>query len=344
MIISADPPEANRRADATVPTAVGPTRVAVLLVPGFAMMSHASALEPLRAANVLAGKELYHWRHLSPDGLPVSPSVGVTLLVDGGLSALDEVDLVLVCAGGNPAHFEDHVTFAWLRAAARRGITLAGISGGPYILAKAGLLDGHRATVHWEHAPAFAEAFPAVKLVPSLYEIDRRRLTSAGGVAALDMMHEVIGEAHGYDLARAVGDWFLQAHARPGSGVQRLGAAMRYGIRHAKLEAIVVRLEKRLDAPADRPGLAAWAGLSERQLDRLFASHLGTSAQRFHLGLRLDRARDLLRQTSLSVLDVAVVTGFQSASHFSRAYRARFGMPPRAERMPAPGGHPSVRA
>lgn len=314
---------------------VGPGRVAILLVPGFAMMSYASALEPLRAANMLAGRELYRWRHISPDGKPVAASSGLTFAVDGGAGQSPDddagTDLVLVCAGGNPARFEHRTSFAWLRALARRGTAIGGVSAGPYILARAGLLDGYRATVHWEHAPAFAEAFPRVRLVPSLYQIDRTRLTSAGGVAALDLMHEVIGEAHGYDLARRVSDWLLQAHIRPGSGGQRLALRERFGIRNAHLEAVIERMQNRLDEPASRAALAAGAAISKRQLDRLFREHLGTGAAAFHLGLRLDRARELLRQTTLSVSEVAIVTGFRSASHFSRAYRQRFARAPRED-------------
>lgn len=324
--------EGDNHQGATAPGRQGPTRVALLLVPGFAMMSYASALEPLRAANVLSGRELYRWRHLSPDGHPAEASIGVPFAVEGGLRGEEALDMVLVCAGGNPALFADAATFAWLRAVARRGAVVGGVSGGPYLLARAGLLDGCRATVHWEHAPAFAEAFPKVLLVPSLYQIDGRRLTCAGGVAALDMMHQVIGEAHGYELARAVGDWFLQAHVRPGGGGQRLPVAERRGLGSAKLAEIVDRMERHIEKPVPRASLAAGAGISTRQLERLFSAHLGQSPERFYLGLRLDRARDLLRQTSLSVMEIAVATGFQGASHFSRAYRARFGRPPVSER------------
>lgn len=303
-----------------------------LLVPGFAMMSYASALEPLRAANTLAGRELYRWRHCSSDGNPVQASSAVTIAVDGDLDAMHCLDTVVVCAGGNPATFSDAATLRWLRTAARHGLTIGGVSAGPYILAKAGLLDGHRATVHWEHGPAFAEAFPRVSLMRSLFEIDRGRLTCAGGVAALDMMHEVIGADHGYELARAVGDWFLQAHVRPGTGSQRLGVRERFGVRSAKLEKIIAFMETRIEEPAGRAELAAAAGVSLRQLNRLFAGQLGLAPERFYLQLRVTRARELLRQTNLPITEVAIATGFASASHFSRSFKAHFGRSPRNER------------
>jgi transcriptional regulator GlxA family with amidase domain len=312
--------------------APAPTRVALLLIPGFAMMSYASALEPFRAANTLAGRPLYTWRHISPDGRPVEASSGLVLAVDGGPGEGERPDMLFVCAGGNPALFDDAATFAWLRTLARQDIVIGGVSGGPVILARAGLLDGFRATVHWEHAPAFAEDFPDVTLVPSLYQIDRRRLTCAGGVAALDLMHQVIAEAHGAELARAVSDWFLQAHVRPGGGGQRLPPRERLGISSPPLEKVVTAMEGQLEEPLRRTALAALAGLSPRQLDRLFAAHLGTSPERFYLSLRLDRARQLLRQTGLSVTEIAVATGFASGSHFSRAYRQKFGTAPTGER------------
>ncbi|BDA83315.1 HTH-type transcriptional regulator GlxA [Aureimonas sp. SA4125] len=308
------------------------TRVALLLIPGFALMSYASALEPLRAANTLAGRTLYAWRHVSPDGRPVEASSGLVLDVDGGPGEGVSPDMLIVCAGGNPAAFDDAATFAWLRALARQGVVIGGVSGGPVILARAGLLDGHHATVHWEHAAAFAEDFPDVTLVPSLYQIDGRRLTCAGGVAALDLMHQVIAEAHGGELARAVSDWFLQAHVRPGSGGQRLAPRERLGISSPKLEAVVGAMEGQLEEPLGRAALARIAGLSLRQLDRLFSAHLGTSPERFYLSLRLDRARQLLRQSGLSATEIAVATGFASGSHFSRAYRQKFGVPPTGER------------
>lgn len=307
------------------------SHVAILLVPGFAMISYACAVEPLRAANTFAGRRLYSWVHVSPNGQQVDASNGARVAVDCGPRDLEGIDLVLVCAGGNPARFKDRTTFSWLRGLARRGAIIGGISGGPYILANAGLLDGHSATVHWEHAAAFAEAFPKVRLRPSLYQIDEARLTCSGGVAALDLMHEVIGETHGYNLARKVSDWFLQSHVRPGSEGQRLGPRERLGVRSRRLEAVIGWMERHLEQPMSRDALASTAGISTRQLDRLFRAHLGTSTERFYLHLRLERAHELLRQTCLSASEIAVATGFGSASHFSRTYRKHFGVSPRED-------------
>jgi transcriptional regulator GlxA family with amidase domain len=312
--------------------ASGPEHVGFLLVPDFALLAYASAIEPLRAANRLSGRSLYRWSHVAIDGTPALASNGVAIQPDYRVGEEGRFDTLIVCAGGNPATFHHAPTFAWLRQLARRGVKLGGVSGGPYVLARANVLAGYRFTIHWEHAPAFIEDYPDHDLRRSLYEIDRDRLTSSGGTAPLDMMHAVIARKHGSELALAVSEWFLQTHVREGAGPQRMPLRERLGISHAPLLRVVERMEQNLEAPIARGDLARLAGVSLRQLERLFRLHLGRSLGEHYLALRLDRARDLLRQTSLSVLEVALVCGFASASHFSRAYRVRFGHPPRAER------------
>ena len=168
--------------------------VGFLLVPGFALMSYAAAVEPLRAANLISGMPLYRWWHASPDGKPVRASNGLTIIPDVGTGSDRDVDMLFVCAGGNPATFNDKRVFAWLRKLTRRGVTIGGISGGPYILARAGLLDGRRVTLHWEHQPAFSEDFPDVAVAPSLFEIDGNRITCSGGISA-DLFQKIVAGA-----------------------------------------------------------------------------------------------------------------------------------------------------
>jgi transcriptional regulator GlxA family with amidase domain len=309
------------------------TRVGFLLVPGFALMSYAAAVEPLRAANQLSGRVLYTWWHAAPGGKPVAASNGVAIIPGSGTDRVRDADMIFVCAGGNPATFHDRATFAWLRRLARRGVIIGGISGGPYVLARAGLLDGRRATLHWEHVPAFHEDFPQVDVVPSLFEIDGNRITCSGGVSALDMMVALIGRDHGHTLAASVGDWFLHTHIREGMGPQRMDLKSRLGVADEKVLRTLRRMEASLETPEPRTLLARRAGVSLRQLERLFRRHLGRSIQEHYRSLRLDRARHLLRESSLPVLDVALATGFGSASQFSRAYRHAFGEPPSLTRI-----------
>ncbi len=312
-----------------------PQIVAFLLLPGFSLMSYAAAVEPLRAANLLAGKTLYRWLNVALDGPDATASNGVAFHADAKAGDKLDLDWLLVCAGGNPAAFVHAKAFAWLRGLARRGAMLGGISGGAYALARAGLLDGFRATIHWDHLPAFTEEFPRVAVERGLYVIDGKRVTCAGGVAAFDLMHALIERAHGPALAAAIDDWYLHGRARLGSRPQRLSAGERYGVGNAKLADILARIEKRIDDPPTRNELARHAGISVRQLERLFATHLRTSAAKHILKLRLERARRLLRQSQRSVAEIAAICGFVSAAHFATAYRRQFGLSPRADRKAA---------
>jgi len=310
-----------------------PQAVGFLLVPGFALMSYAAAIEPLRAANLLSGKELYRWWHAAPGGKPVTASNGVAIIPDCGTSSDRDADMVFVCAGGNPAIFGDKAVFAWLRRLARKGVTIGGISGGPYVLAKAGLLDERRATLHWEHLPAFREAFPNVTVVPSLFEIDGNRITCSGGISALDMMVALIQRDHGRQLAASVGEWFLHTHIREGFGPQRMDLRYRLGVADEKLLHVLRVMERSIETPFSRATLAHEAGISLRQLERLFQRHIGHGIHGHYRWLRLERARQLLRETTLPVLDVALATGFASSSQFARAYSRAFGEPPSCTRL-----------
>ena len=309
-----------------------PTHVGFLLIPNFAMLAYACAIEPLRAANLLSGRKLYRWSHISIDGQPSQASNGVSIRSDFRVGDNARFDHIFVCAGGNPTMFSHPPTLAWLRQLARRGVGVGGISGGPFVLARANLLTGYRVTIHWDHAPALLEEFPELDLRHSLFEIDRDRLTSSGGTSPLDMMHEVIARKFGNELALRVSDWLLLTHVREGTGPQRMPLRERLGVSHAPLLRAIDRMERNLEQPLTRQELASWANVSLRQLERLFRQHLGRSLGEHYLTLRLGRARDLLRQTSLSVLEVALASGFTSTSHFWRKYKSRYGYAPRAER------------
>lgn len=293
-------------------------------------MSYASAVEPLRAANQIAGKTLYSWRHSAPGDAPAIASNGVAVLPDLAFgSGARELDLMLVCAGGNPTTFNDRKTFTWLRRLALHGMAIGGISGGPFILAKAGLLSGRRCTLHWEHMPAFEEDFPDVELTRSLFEIDGDRVTCSGGIAGLDMMVALITRDHGYELAAAVSDWFLHTHVREGAGPQRMDLRFRLGIADEKLLKVLKTMEANLMEPLGREELARFAGVSVRHLERSFRGQVGRGVHAHYLALRLVRSRQLLRETSLSIIEIALATGFTSASQFSRAFRQAFDCSPR---------------
>ena len=306
--------------------------VGFLLIPGFALLSYASAIEPLRAANLLSGKTLFAWAHVSPDGNPATASSGAAIPCNANPASAPKLDLVLVCAGGNPAAFTDERVFAWLRRLDALGVAIGGVSGGPYILARAGLMGERHMTIHWEHAAALGEDYPELMLSRALYIVDRNRLTCAGGVAPLDMMHALIAGRHGNAFATRVSDWFLHTDIRPAGGPQRASLTERYGIHRRELVAALEFMEHNLGQPQNRSTVAAHIGLSTRQLDRLFSGELGISFADHYRKIRLQRARDLIRQTTLSMTEIGLACGFANPAHFSRAYREQYAIPPSHER------------
>ena len=307
-------------------------RVGVLPIPGFAMMSFAALTEPMRAANLLARRELYKVTTLGTDAAPVASSGAGMVIPDSQVGEDDAFDYLFVVAGGDPTGYDDRSVLNWLARLARAGVPLGGVSGGPIILARAGLMDGRRMTVHWEHANALAEISPHLVLERSLYVIDRDRVTCAGGTAPMDLMHALIADHHGVHFARLVSDWFMHTEIRPSAGPQRAGLVERVGSTMPAILDAVEAMEANVAEPLDLERLAARAGLSPRQLNRLFRDKLGRSVMRYYRELRLEKAQSLLRNSPLSLTQIALATGFASSAHFSRAYSAQFGQPPSAYR------------
>lgn len=309
----------------------GTRTIGFVLVPGFPLMSYAAAVEPLRAANTLTGRPLYRWWHAAPGGGPVQASGGIAILPEVAVGSTSATGAwVLVCAGGNPATFDDPALFAWLRRLAQRGTIVGGISGGPYLLARAGLLGGRRCTLHWEHIPAFREMYPEIEVVRSLFEISGARVTCSGGIAAFDLMLDLIARDHGLGLATAVSDWFLHNRIRDGLSPQRMALPLRFGTRDPRLLRVLSAMEENLEAPLSRDALAALARVSVRQLERLFRDRLGRSLHRHYLDMRLDRARRLRSETALSAAEIAAATGFAGADELARARRRRSDAAPAA--------------
>ena len=313
----------------------GPEPIGFLLVPRFSMMAVASAIEPLRVANRLAGRTLFSWRLYSPDGAPVPASNGLPIVVDAALDAFAGVPTLIVCPSFDPQLFETKPLLAALRRIARSGVTMVAVDTGAHFLARAGLLDGVRVTMHWEAVPGFREEFPGITVSEELYEIAGRVVTCAGGTAALDMMLEMIRLKHGEALAVAVSEQFIHDRIRDRASAQRMPLASRLGTGNGKVVGAVAMMDAALERPVATQALAARLGITARQLERLFRSHLGTTPGHHYLGLRLARARLLVQQTGMTVAEIAVATGFSSASALSRAYRGRYGVAPRTDRRPA---------
>ena len=320
-----------------------PRRFGFLLVPNFSMAAFTNAIEPLRIANRLSGRALYEWEILSVDGGPVSCSNGVTVQTDAGLADAGRLAGVIVCGGIDIHRFADRAPLSWLRRMDRTGVAVGAICTGTHVLARAGLLEGYRCTIHWENLVSFTEEFPDIMVTAQLFEVDRNRMTSAGGTASIDMMLDLIAGEHGQELAGDVAEQMIHERIRPSSEHQRLSLPGRLGVRHPKLLAIIELMEQHLEEPLSRTDLARQAGLSTRQLERLFRKYLNRSPARYYLELRLHRARLLLLQTTMSVMNVALACGFVSASHFTKCYRAFFGRTPYRERgLPATSTAPAA--
>ncbi|MFK7942687.1 MAG: GlxA family transcriptional regulator [Paracoccaceae bacterium] len=305
-----------------------PTVVSFLLIEQFSMLSVASAIEPLRQANRLLGRDAYRWRLISHDGAAVPASNAMTVAVDGTLGDDARTDFLFVCAGldVNPP-YRNRLN-AGLGRAARGDVVLGSLSAGTFILARAGLLNGYRSTIHWEFQPAFQEEFPDLETSPGLYVIDRDRWTGSGGITGMDMMLGLIERDHGSGLSRSVGNQFQIDQIRNAAIHQRPGHLARMDTLPGPLQQAVNLMLANIDEPLRMDELAHQLGLNLRRLERMFKANLDAAPAQVYRRLRLEKARDLLLHTNLPTLEVACLTGFASSSHFAMAYQRQFGQRP----------------
>lgn len=313
--------------------------IGFLLLDNFTLISLASAVEPLRMANQLSGKELFRWHTLTHDGLPVCASDGLQITPDAAMQSAPALDAVIVCGGVDIQHSVKREHVSWLQLQARQGRLLGAVCTGSWALAKAGLLDGYDCSVHWECLASMQEAFPRAAITTRLFSIDRNRHTSSGGTAPMDMMLHLIGQQHGRELAAGISEMFIYERIRNEQDHQRVPLKHMLGSNQPKLQEIVALMEANLEEPIDLDELACFVDISRRQLERLFQKYLHCSPSRYYLKLRLIRARQLLKQTSMSIIEVASVCGFVSTPHFSKCYREYFGIPPRDERAGQQGNN-----
>ncbi|MWD29704.1 helix-turn-helix domain-containing protein [Aquicoccus sp. SCR17] len=309
-----------------------PRRFVFLLLDNFTLLSFASALECLRIANRMSGRTLYQWLTVGEGGGSVACSAGTAFVLDGDLTELDRDDTLLVCGGIDVQKATTKRLLNWLRREARRGLTLGGLCTAAWPLARAGLLDGKRATIHWENQDSFAEEFDEVNLTKSVFVVDGNRLTTAGGTSSIDLMLKIIADDHGEELANAVADQLIYSSIRTDQDTQRLSVPTRIGVRHPKLSQVIHMMEANIEEPISPATLAREVGMSTRQLERLFRRYLNRSPKRYYMELRLQKARNLLMQTDMSVINVALACGFASPSHFSKCYRAHYETTPYRER------------
>ncbi|MEM0936614.1 MAG: GlxA family transcriptional regulator [Pseudomonadota bacterium] len=309
-----------------------PRQFVFVLLDQFTMLCFACAIEPLRIANRMAERELYRWRIVGEGGGPVRCSNGVAFGVDGDLGEVTRDDTVMLCGGIDIQAATTKRLLSWLRREARHGVTMGGLCTAGYSLARAGLMDNKRATIHWENQDSFTEEFPDVTLTKSVFVIDGNRISTAGGTASIDLMLKLIATDHGEELAGSVADQLIYSSIRTDQDTQRLSIPSRIGVRHPKLGQVIQIMEQNIEEPISPALLARDVGLSTRQLERLFRRYLNRSPKRYYMELRLQKARNLLLQTDMSVINVALACGFTSPSHFSKCYRAQYETTPYRER------------
>lgn len=303
-----------------------------VLLENFTLLSFASAVECLRIANRMAGRQAYDWRLIGEGGAHVTCSAGAQFTLDSDLDDVKRDDTLIVCSGIDVQSSTTKKLLGWLRREARKGMMVGGLCTAAYTLAKAGLLDGKKATIHWENQDSFIEEFEEVNLTKSVFVVDGNRMTTAGGTSSIDMMLKLIADDLGEDLANAVADQLIYSSIRTDQDTQRLSVPTRIGVRHPKLSQVIQMMERNIEDPISPSTLARDVGMSTRQLERLFRRYLNRSPKRYYMELRLQKARNLLMQTDMSVINVALACGFASPSHFSKCYRAHYDTTPYRER------------
>ncbi|HEX9596065.1 MAG TPA: GlxA family transcriptional regulator [Anaerolineales bacterium] len=303
-----------------------------MLTEQFSMIAFSAAIEPLRLANRATGRKLYEWHLYSANGNTAEASNGVSVNVERSFRDAPNMDAVVVCAGVDVQLIDHRELISVVRRLTKSGASPGAVCTGAYVLAKAGLLDGYRSTIHWENRPGIRADFPDLEIGEDLFEIDRDRFTCAGGVAAVDMMLSLIKRDHGEAVSSAVTHQLIHHRIREASERQRSDMRTRLGVADPKLLRVISLMERSIERPLTIEEFARSVALSPRQLERLFLKHLGYSPNRHYLNIRLNHACQLLRQTRMPVLDVAMATGFSSASYFSQSYLEHFGHSPTSER------------
>ena len=316
-----------------------PLAVTLLILPDSSLMSVASTLDPLRAANRVTGQELYRWRLVSPDGTPPVTTCGLPIAVEGAFEPEDGGEALVVVAGFNIRQHATRGLLAGIRRAGRRGKALGGVEAGSWALGLAGVLDGRRATTHWEDLEDFAARFPEVETLPDRYVVDGPCFTSGGASPSFDMMLNLIRSRQGYGVALDTASVFIYDEVHASTDVQPLVSLGRLDWHEPRVAAAIRLMEQHLDDPLPVAAIARRLGITARTLETLFGRTVGSGPGAYYLNLRLKAARRLLSDARLPATEVALRSGFSSISAFSRAFKRRFGVSPSAFRR---GGQPAV--
>ena len=309
-----------------------PMHFSFLMMPEYTLSAFSNAVGILRSANRLSGRNVYSWSLHSLDGESVKSSADLELAIEGSIDDTKNANILMVCGGYS---VKDHCTkelIEGLKKCSKRKIPMGGICTGSYALASAGLLDGYKCTIHWENIASFREEYPLLDISSGLFVIDRDRYTCSGGISSIDLFLNLVATIHGHQLVQQISEQFTCDRVRTENDTQRTPLKYLIGSSQPKLVDAVDLMESNLEEPLTLHEVADYVGISRRQLERLFRKNLNCTPSRYYLELRLSRARLLLLQTSVPVIDVAISCGFTTAPHFSKCYSDFFGRPPSNER------------
>ncbi len=303
----------------------------ILLIEGYPIIPFSCVVDSLRAANRLSGQRLFEWEYYAPDESPVSASCGITVPTRS-LALAEKLETLIIVAPNTAQHFDDRDTFKQLRSLDKQQVNLGSASSGSFILARAGVLDQCRCTIHWENIPVFKELYPQIEVTFTLYEIADRRFTCSGGTAALDMMLKLIENEYGRQLAQQISQQFQHDRIRTESDSQQMADRIDLAMSAPKLIDVINLMENNIEVPLSLPSIADRCRLSLRQIERLFHKYRDVTPSQYYLSLRLMHARQLLLNTNHRVIDISIATGFETQSYFTACYRKHFGSSPRNHR------------
>lgn len=315
-------------ANALTPPPNVPVRVTLLVLPETSMLTVAATLDPMRAANRFARQTLFSWSLVSGDGEPVPLTCGLSLPAQFALANSPPSDLLIVLAGFNHAQHASPALIRLLHRIARQRAAIMAAESGAWVLARAGLLDGHRATTHWEDLDDFAQAFPEIDVSPERFVLSGDRLTAGGASPVLDLMLHLIRSYFGASLALQVASAFIYDDIHAGSDPQKQLSPGRLATTEPDLDRALLMMAQTVEEPLGIAEIARRAGVSRRSLEILFRKRLGTSPAAYSLDLRLQAAARMASDTALDFQSISVRTGFASQQVFTRAFRRSFGASP----------------
>ncbi|MCP4317395.1 MAG: GlxA family transcriptional regulator [Hyphomicrobiales bacterium] len=299
-----------------------------MLLEQFCQVGFSTFIEALSLANTCSKQPMFSWSVFSETGGSVLNSVRLLTPVNGGLDALDRRDTIIICGGSDPKEAMSAKVIAWLRREHRKGVVCGALGTGVFTLAKAGLLNGKRAVVHWEYQDAFREFFPEIEIEDAIFSVLESVFTSVGRAGTPDLTMHLISVHGSYDVAAQVAERMVFSALRQPNCSQHLSLQVRFGSRNPNLLKAFKIISENLETPVSPSDIASMIGFSRRHLERLFKSKIGISPKSYYVKMRLQKARSLLLHTDLAISEIAFACGFISLTHFSKSYLREFGVSP----------------